>query len=926
MPLQIEELEKILRDGEITAIQKFFKGATEGERNAVARVTLQWCRRLTENWRAQFNKKADAEVKIAGPIGNWDFLMPAANAAALATASFSEIKSLEHLSRTPPEAMVAILTDRRPVWLDDYAEFLCQHELRGWGGNWKHTRALVRAGLCRPPKHENYVLEAINGIWPRIDRTKPQPELVDLLLKERDWLESDFWRLFELDGNGEVSLANSEKYNQSKSTWADAMVELSRRQILSRDKLLDASLSALSRDFIQFRAGWFSRIHEALEPTPTERTARLDAYLRLLASSIPPTVAFAVDAVGIMDKASSLPAATLASSLQPVLNAKGKAVVKTALKLLESAARREPDAREMICIAAVPALLHESAEVQKAVFDLIDAHGVKSDPELQTKLSEASDAVAASLKPRLAAWLGASVKPTIASNATASKAPNAKFSRIEGDRAIEPIQTLDDLIDRAGAILEEAADPNEIERMLDGVSRLCDQRPEDFERRTQPLRKRALKKREQGYGGSFRPSLERALAMFLLTWIDGTDGFTERPENLAHGQNHFAFLLRRLMTVGRRVQTRQAMPLLSAPTHRGGWIEPCALVKRWIAWEKARLKPELNEQVLALLRLTPEGRDKALKLALDLKDEPGRALRFALGEKHAVGDSAPLWLAALRSRQPHGDLPEFEKKHPCLGPDAGVGAQYVWSAEAKRSQGQKLSWTHLEFHLRFEPPCPEQIDDSLLPVLFFGPWMGHEEGHKYFMRWTSHLWPANQEATFARACKRLEASVDYADANDREFSAYLEPLAEPYTELGPMACVALALGLAAQDPALRGHAQDGLIAAISEGRMNLNELGGAMSRLLDSGSNKFARWAKALREVSRISPVHASTTVDLISRMLHGDPDTAPRDVSTLLELLFELLNETGGRVTDQPARNYLSALKTGGKTAKLARQILALK
>jgi hypothetical protein len=107
--------------------------------------------------------------------------------------------------------------------------------------------------------------------------------------------------------------------------------------------------------------------------------------------------------------------------------------------------------------------------------------------------------------------------------------------------------------------------------------------------------------------------------------------------------------------------------------------------------------------------------------------------------------------------------------------------------------------------------------------------------------------------------------------------------------------------------------------------MNSDNLGDIMARLLDSGLNKFARWAKVFRDVSRLSPAHANTAIDLVVRMLRGDPGKAPRDVGVLFELLFELLSETSGRLTDEQARKYLSALKAGGKAAKLAKQILAM-
>lgn len=921
MPLAPDKLVKLLRGGDPAAVQRFFEGAAESDRRAVAPQVIAWCQRLDLHWQQQFNKKAAAEIQRTGAIENWRSLLPAAHLAALACAVPHEIRSLAHYAAVPVEACAVVLADRRPSWADEYAELLCEGELHTFGGNWKHVRALIKAGVCQPPRHQNYVLEALNCIWPRFEKGGNWPPLADLLLQERDWLERDFWRLFELDGNGEVSLASCEKYRKSKETWTDAILELSQRGVLSRERLLDCSLAALSRDFIQFRASWFSRFHEALEPTPAERVARVDAYLHLLGSSIPPTVAFAVDAVAIVDKNKPLPATVLAGALPPALNARGKAVVRTALKVLEAAAKREPQAKMAVCGVVVTALLHEAADVQKAVFDFLDRHGDRQDVHLVEKLREVRGAVAASLKSRLQPWLGDPPVETTAAVEVASPGESQWVaSRIDPTRALVPIDDLDDLIHAASAMLEEPSDPNEIERVLDGICRLCDQRPADFEKRTGPLLKRARKKR-----GTPAAVLDRGLAMFLIAWIEGTDASSEAPKALGHGWNQYAFLFHRLGLMARHVQTHQATPLLSAPTHAGGWIEPRVLVERWLAWQRSGVEMASHEQVLALLRMAPEGRDEARAAAKAAEGDAGEALQFALGETIKTGRNPSLWLAAWRSRQPFGDLPEFEAKYPGLGPDAGIGAKYEWSAEGQWRHSGDVKWTNLELAMRMEPQPPKAVVSDLLPVLFHRMWEVGEEGATCLMRWATHLWPANREAMFFRGAKRLETSVVYADVSDREFCAYVEPLADAHTELRPMACLALALSLAAQDAALRGHAQDALIAAIGEGRLNVEELGGTMARLLDTGLSKFVRWAKGLREVGRVSPRHAQAVGDLIARALHGDPACAPRDVSALLEVLFELRSEIGGGLNDARAREYLAGLTAGGKTGKLVKQILAL-
>src|SRR5262249_2186727 len=175
---------------------------------------------------------------------------------------------------------------------------------------------------------------------------------------------------------------------------------------LCGDRLLDASLNALARDFAQFRAGWFSRFHETLKPTLEERVKRADRYLHLLASKIPPTVSFALNALTILEKAGKLPARAVIEHVGPALFARQKGTVLAALKLLERAVQAEPGLKAEAAGQAAQALAHESADVQGAALDIIQKYGDPDDKELAALLKEQSAHLAASQKNRLATWLG----------------------------------------------------------------------------------------------------------------------------------------------------------------------------------------------------------------------------------------------------------------------------------------------------------------------------------------------------------------------------------------------------------------------------------------------------------------------------------------------------------------------------------------
>ncbi|MEO6567795.1 MAG: DUF6493 family protein, partial [Opitutaceae bacterium] len=590
--------------------------------------------------------------------------------------------------------------------------------------------------------------------------------------------------------------------------------------------------------------------------------------------------------------------------------------------------------RGAVCFAATSALLNDAADVQKAVFAVLEKHGDKQDPTLRARLGELSGAVRASLGPELKAWIGAPVSqenPAPASSVVTStissraNEPRRVVPPTDPSRAIVPIGSVDELLDRAAAMLETTEDTDAVERVLEGICRLCDRRSADFERRAAPLAKRALKVAARFQSGpNYNPVMEQTLARLVLSWLSATDVLSQAEDfNLGEHEPR-GFLFRRLGAIAAQVARGRALPLLSAPTHCGGWIAPATLIARWIEWQRAEATPDRHEQVLALLRLAPEGRAEVLPAARDLEGEAGRVVRHALGEKGEPGADAAIWLAAYRSWQPHGDLPEFEQAHPKLGPDAGPGARYVLATRGGVAEGADLSKIPLE--VRTEPAMPAQTDPALLPVLCHQPAPRFGISSRALSRWQAQLWPANREPFFAGAITTLQVAVGWSDTRDRATIGCLEPLAEPHTELRAMACHALALGLAAKDAVLRRHAQEALIAAIADDRLSAAaaELGGTMAFHFHTAGNKVGRGAKCLGEVARVSEAHARAVGELVQHALRGEPANAPREMGMLLEVLVEVLSATNMRITVEIAREYLAACKGSGKPAKLARQLLA--
>lgn len=992
------ELTALIEKNAERRCSEFFVGMPESQRRELAPATIAIYKQTLKLLQAAKRHVSDSQL-------------PTACVAVLATASLSELKKLGW--RAVPEAKIAfdVLRERRPEWLTDYAEFLLAEN----PFHWPLVRTLVRRGLCDRPTHENYTLAMITTIdgW-RFEHMFVEPpakSVIGNLRADPDLLQREVWELFRVEGQGEHTLAAHDKYVGGKKgddgqySWAGALCELAKTGELPRDRLLDESLEALNRGFSQFRVAWFSELHELLEPTVKERISRLDKYLVLLASPIPPTVTFALDALEVIDKERKLTADELLEPLSPVLMARHKGTAVRAVQWLARLCDRAGSRRDEMVRSIAGALAHEAADVQKAALAAIEKYGSTGDAQLCDTLAAAEKHVAASLRKRVAAWLEggatkaatgakaskkASQPPAASKSKKAAAPPSADLSAFESQAAqlppkwrklagldallaaakaghgeiaaldfgplevprldpaakIDPLDDLDSWIDACAHYLENRDLIDEGERVLDGISRLCGEVPADFERRIGPLAKRVEKLYRRaclpfvGYG------LWHDVIGTVRAWLSGQVVKPVRKKNQRgypywaasdrEEELHYAdvndpaslALSGRSLAVAAWVAQRRPRPLLSAPTHRGGWLDPLALVERLGAWQDYDEEPPTIEAVLALLRLAPDNRAAALKRLSKQLGELADAVRYAMGaEKVTIGKSAPLWIAAARARDPLADDPQIEKRFPELGPDAGTAARYDWRIKTESFKHDKQTFVFYRMQVTSTPPAPKATAPDVISVHFHQKERETADGRGVEdVRWSASWWPAGPEAHFAAGARQLGNNLDWSGAEWAN-KTYLDPLLDPDTPLGEMGKLVLCLGLSAKEPGEHTLAADALAAAISDGRVDGQRLVPTLARLLTTAGIKPGRWAKVLADVARLSPLHRYVVRQTLENTLAAAPEAfqkSLKDLHLLLELLVELLAETGEPLTNAALRKSLSATAGGGKLAKAAKALLS--
>jgi len=809
---------------------------------------------------------------------------------------------IEHLARTFPHD-----------WLDKWAQWLIDDNPR----HYLTIRQLYLAGLCSKPEGDNYTLGLIISLNYRLNNGLA---LVDTLSNSSDILNDELWQLFVVEGIGEFSLAASDKYRAAEKTWSANLLILSEQNLVSRERLLSESLKALSRDFAQFRSGWFSRFHEALNPSIEERTTRAEAYLALLSSQIPPTVTFTLKALSAVNKAGVLPINSFLEKVSPALEARAKTTVKATLKLLKDIGNRHTEKSTEVARLAALALIHEAADIQIIALELIEKFGKKEDEQLIRSLEQNAEVVAASLKPRLESWLG------INADASAMNVENEASGFDKADlkpyiaEDITPITTEEDLVEQFLLLLENNNDPIEIERLLNGLSRLGSSQPADFLTLISPLKKRAqqiIKRPSPIKTWSSINYVQYYLAVLALSYVNGTNEFPNNELELLHsGQDKTSTLLtafcQRIKDIAHHLEQQYTGPLLSAPSHGRAFIYPQQLIARYQQLSASNVPMSILEQVLAILRLDIRG-EQGLDINTD-NDEFLAAVAFALGRTVNIGSTVALWIAAARVRNPAGNESELIDKFGELGPDAAECVRY--SSQVIKHEG--YSWYELK--LKFSPALVQPVPLEHLTSLFLSDFScGYEEN---LVQWCRTIRPGNLEAFFAEGAKVLD--IDTSESQ-HQVQAYFEPLLEPDVPMQEMALLLIACGLGCSEIALRALASEIVIVGLNDRRLSIPELANTMAGLIDSGYIKVSRWTKALTDIAAASPRCALAMQSLIPLLLRHDPANAPRDLGGLLELLYELCIATKQRVNDEGALNYFKHNQKGGKQGKFSKKLLAL-
>ena len=858
--------------------------------------------------------------------------------------------------RDMPQRVTQVLNDRRPPWLADWIKRESRPSsnvtIRGIV-TWPVERALIRSGALPPDTSDGYI-ERFAGDLPGFvanskdfevttDTLPKQPvTLVAALLADPELLTHEIWRLFEVQTTA---------FDYSWSPWQPALCELIGQSQLDRRRMLEVSVRAMGAPFRPTaRAGYVS-FHVALNPTIDERAELVSEYLSLLANDSPLVAGAAIGAVEELAKAKRLNAEAFLNACSPLFRLAKKGPPSKALKLIKKLLKAHPSCRSLAARVLPVGLGHESPDVQGEALDLLESMTDELTGEIQESIASFTEQVAAALRSRLEALTTSAVaeqsKPVVAPVA-ASKASQDVIDvslelqaatgitaarqaivdeadpfpvpidprmvpRRDPAQTVQPIKSLDELIDSISAFIERVDDVMEAERILDGIFRFRLEKPADFEHRVAPLKKRIEAKSEPYSGSVLDVAADAGLSQVIRCWLHLPEIHREWGGWLHSSTRFLRMRTQELLfcfDLDRQFSSiaLSQLPSLSLPTHRDGWLDPVELVRRIKVYRDSSDREWGLHKIVcldlaqALLRLTPDGRSEALAFASDLSPNPYvQFLRFALGEpvelKQIGRNHEALFLAAAHCRA---------VTHPS---DRGTLPSEVPEVVLREDGSLHVSGPVTD-DLAFPGDLLPRIYSWNAAVPQKNCWGVSPSNRDWLVEWQSLCWPINRRPMCLLGSLWQSSSP-----------AFLQNLLERDTTWHEEAARLAVLAMSTDVPRAKGLVTDALIDAFADQRVDPRLLGRHLAANVDH--LLLNRVAAVLSEVARVSPLHHWSVFATLDHFLARLAAT-PKDLHQLLTPFLESATQVG-RIPSDESRSVLQSISGSSKTAKLAKQLCGL-
>ncbi len=982
--MDVDELESLVYAGDIEPLIVAMGPMEPQQRSRLSMAAKRFERllidaRMAGVWFPEEAAQCEVGVGIACTLGrplNQRDLLRAHRCAEVAVFGLCPISVLKRLEPCLSEdehdnhTFVRIMKDRQPVWLDEYIQARLQSQ-EPTALSWLAYRELQKAGLCQRPDYDEYLAffaGEVDRYYQQEDITDPA-HLVEWLRANPDLIEHELWRLFDTPVRSFSPYGWEGGDSVTSTLWPMAIKRLVEAGDIDRGRLLDAVFEGLFCDYGREHITGIQRLFDYLDPSDGELAAREPLIRVLLSSRYSHNVGYGLKQLTRLQRSGLLDAAGLVSACGPVFTIDAKSHPKKLLGMLKRVVKSEPALTAAVGEQALQGLLHSAQDVQRETIALL-GECIRHVPELRVQLTDYENIVSIALHESLVAIGGSSVQGLAVPDESVDLAARLQDleSRAESYKAyhvashwqealeavgqqripplhvpplrsipflntletVQPITDVDELLGAVAHLIEVRVPAIELERVLDGVSRLGRLSGEAIVRKAAPLLQRFDNRRDvvdYWYG--------KALGPLLGHWLDrGSDWPGSYRLGLNYWQKKYQefpcdpVFQERVKAVYRRLSDNITMRALALPTHAYGWIAPEELAMRLAEMQSAGIEVHDYDFIQALFRMAPVSAERrtALYAALEsVQGEPKEILVRALGLDNGADTSIPdtlPWQAADFLAGVHSAL-MGEEGEP--GENSELPHYRWWVVkDSIECCGEVMSISDIKIDVTAESDRAETL--SCLPCDI--PYKRDGHGLPYGWEELSYLsllslyWPANPAPLLHRAVLRMADRKDDKAKNAYPHYVYLERLLQPYLPLDDMALLAISFGMIVADADVRAVTGEVIIAACQEERLDMARLGETLSRLVSGEYAVIKRIADAITPITAVSDTHALAVWQCLGALYQG-LDKLPKNLHALLEITLELAHRFGLAVDDKVAHALGPFDKGGSKSAKLCRQIL---
>lgn len=784
-------------------------------------------------------------------------------------------------------------------------------------------------------------------------------------------------------------------YNLFTAKSWQAVIEWAASEgLVDKSRLLAACLSALDRTSNQTERNGALILIKCINADAETLADQLANWLRLVTDDQPAVAGFAITQLQTLEKAKRIDAEGAIAVLPHAFNHSIKSHALNAVKLLSRLAMQKSLRRQAI-EAVAAGLMHPNKDVQAAAIETLQKHLQPTDEEALRIIAGSVESVSQTLRKEVealaatsasredttrednryadtqvadldslavrASTLAAEVRQRFRIDEAISAASEGRIDEhcrwrmmdvcvLNQAAPIEPIRTVEELVDVTASAVEQCDDPDTADRVLSGITRLCDQRTVNFEALTKPLAERAcvyfMNRPNRGIVGGF---LGNGFSNLIAAWLGGEQDEDACP--LRDPINCY------LVEIEQRVRTGKSFSLFSEATHQGGWIDP----RIWV--DRIRTYVESNEECLesdlvrSLLRLTPDGRSEAWQRCDDLPKKWKMLTSVALGGSVVLDDSwsANVWFTALRARDPWIDLSKEIRKEELDAvpeqwlelPDVVYPSNYQWRVnpvsksssrrglvsaspmQSLENATQKLDAQRAQLTEQLLNPSAasddlEQLMSALTNLEGRQQTCGlfTAELHQlrvypapgYIYPYFATQWPLKLDWYWCLATNCLSRRVESGSSVEERYSQFFLPMLDSYRTLCSMSARALWIASVSKDTNARSMAVEVWITLIGDDRCDVETLLAALAEVAEGGWVKFNRIGELMTEVSRVSPQHAYLVASVLEGLLCC-LDIPAKDIAKLLEPLNECCEQLGRSIGDA-LKHKLMQIKSGAAKA----------